>query len=60
MMTVPHATVRWRKANRSTGSNTCVEVSATGLVRDSKNPAGPVLRADLGSLLAAVKGDRLA
>jgi hypothetical protein len=29
------------------------------LVRDSKNPTGPVLRADLATLLAEVKSGRL-
>lgn len=37
---------RWRKSTRS-GPGDCVEVAfvdETVLVRDSKNPAGPVLR----------------
>ncbi len=51
-MTVP---VRWRKA--SSGTQTCVEVAHTlTAVRDSKNPGGPTLVAEVGPLLAAVKG----
>jgi len=37
----------WRKANRSVGNGACVELApADGmvLVRDSKDPKGPVLR----------------
>jgi hypothetical protein len=52
---------RWRKSSRSgsEGGN-CVELAHTMVaVRDSKNPAGPVLRADLGALVAAVKSGRL-
>ncbi|WP_131737273.1 DUF397 domain-containing protein [Actinomadura roseirufa] len=36
----------WRKSGRSNGKGNCVEVAAAGAVigvRDSKNPAGPVL-----------------
>jgi hypothetical protein len=38
---------QWRKATRSIGNGDCVEiapVSGTIVVRDSKDPAGPVLR----------------
>jgi hypothetical protein len=37
---------RWRKSSRSNTSGNCVEVAAAGgmvAVRDSKDPAGPVL-----------------
>ena len=37
---------RWRKSSFSEGANNCVELCHTGRVfrvRDSKNPAGPVL-----------------
>ncbi len=45
----------WRKSSRSgNGGGNCVELSAH-LVRDSKNPSGPHLLADVPSLLAAVK-----
>jgi hypothetical protein len=52
-------TAVWRKSSYSGGNNgNCVEVALTADetgVRDSKNPAGPVVRADLHALLAAVK-----
>jgi len=37
--------VTWRKSSYSTFNGSCVEVATAGavLVRDSKNPAGPVL-----------------
>ena len=51
-------TVRWRKAARSAAEANCVELANTGAVRDSKNPAGPVLRVDLAGFVAAVKASR--
>ena len=39
--------VTWRKSTRSNGSGDCVEIAElTNMiaVRDSKNPAGPLLR----------------
>jgi hypothetical protein len=48
---------RWRKASLSANEGNCVELAGTlDRVRDSKNTAGPVLRGDLSSLVAAVKG----
>lgn len=51
----------WRKSSRSgeEGGN-CVELNALvpGVIRDSKNPTGPVLsfdRAELAALLADIK-----
>jgi hypothetical protein len=44
-MMVDLSTARWRKSSRS-GANGCVEVAIVGdgvAVRDSKDPAGPVL-----------------
>jgi hypothetical protein len=53
-MTVPHGNIRWRKSTRSETGD-CVELGHTGVVRDSKNPAGPVLPVNLRSLVTAVK-----
>jgi hypothetical protein len=56
----------WRKSAVSTSGADCVELGTirrkpglTGAVRDSKNPAGPALDADLGVLVRAVKTGRL-
>jgi hypothetical protein len=46
---------RWRKSSFS-GYAECVELAYTlGVVRDSKNPRGPVVAADRAGLLAAAK-----
>lgn len=47
--------MRWRKSSRSSGQDTCVELAHNIAVRDSKNPIGPVLVADVKALLAVVK-----
>lgn len=50
--------VSWRKSTFSGSQSDCVEVARTATmsaVRDSKNPTGPILRADLSALLGAVK-----
>ncbi|TDV55441.1 DUF397 domain-containing protein [Actinophytocola oryzae] len=49
----------WRKSSLSSSGGDCVELAAAGAVRDSKNPVGPVLRADLPALIAALKANRL-
>lgn len=49
----------WKRASRSEGANNCVELAWAGAVRDTKNPAGGMLRVALGGLLTAVKADRL-
>jgi Domain of unknown function (DUF397) len=51
----------WRKSSHSNGQGgECVEVAGTlDAVRDSKNPTGGVLRADLTALLTTVKSGRL-
>lgn len=53
--------VAWRRSSYSeaSGNSDCVELACAGLVRDSKNPAGPVLRAELPTLMAAAKAGRL-
>lgn len=52
-------TTRWRKSTFS-GYHECVELANTlHAVRDSKNPDGPVLAADLINFLAAVKRGEL-
>ncbi len=50
---------RWRKSSRSGGNGDCVELSNTGLVRDSKNATGPTLTVDVVGLLAAAKAGHL-
>ncbi len=50
--------VRWRKSTNSGGEPTgsCVELAHDlRAVRDSKNPAGPVLKVDVRALLARVR-----
>lgn len=54
----------WKKGSRSSGgANNCVELAwsgaADGAVRDSKNPDGPVLKVEMTSLVATVKGGNL-
>jgi hypothetical protein len=41
-----HSTLSWRKSSASGGGNECVEIACRGssvLVRDSRDPSGPVL-----------------
>jgi hypothetical protein len=54
-MTIPDAGVMWRKSTWSSGQDTCVELAHNGAIRDSKNPTGPTLSANLAGLLNAVK-----
>lgn len=48
----------WRKSSFSGQAGECVELACAGAVRDSKNPGGPILSADLDHLLSAVKAGR--
>lgn len=51
-----HGPLRWRKSSYSSTATNCVELAGTlDHVRDSKNPTGPVLRADLTLLIAKIK-----
>lgn len=51
--------IRWKKSSRSGQETDCVELSHTGdAVRDSKNPAGPILRFDSARLAAFVTSVR--
>lgn len=56
-MTVPYAAVSWRKSTRSsTSGGACVELASIRVgIRDSKNPAGPVLSAPWVGLVAFAK-----
>lgn len=49
--------VRWLKSSYSaSGQGNCVELAhGMDAVRDSKNPRGPVLTADVRALLARVR-----
>jgi hypothetical protein len=48
--------VSWRKASFSSNGSSCVEVSQDlAAIRDSKNPDGPTLRADLRGFVAVLR-----
>lgn len=44
-------TPTWRKSSKSGSESNCVELGSTGVVRDSKNPAGPTLAVDVAVLI---------
>lgn len=49
----------WRKSSYSGHNGTCVELAWTlDRVRDSKNPSGPPLSADLAALIDSIKRGR--
>ncbi|HEX7658476.1 MAG TPA: DUF397 domain-containing protein [Pseudonocardiaceae bacterium] len=53
--------VVWRKSSHSAGDNgACVELAGTlDRLRDSKNPTGPVLLADVPALVRGLKAGTL-
>jgi len=57
---VPHDPT-WVKSTFSDQGENCVELRLreSRAARDSKNPNGPILVADIPSLVTAVKADRL-
>jgi Domain of unknown function (DUF397) len=59
-MSTPGRPNGWRKSSFSDTGNGCVEVAHTlDAVRDSKNPDGPTLTADMRHLVTTVKNGRL-
>jgi Domain of unknown function (DUF397) len=51
---------RWRKSSYSSTDTDCVELAHTlDVARDSKNPNGPALRANIPALLDAIKDGRI-
>jgi uncharacterized protein DUF397 len=52
-------TSAWRTSSYSSNGSSCVQVHRElAAVRDSKNPDGPVLRADFRSLVTAIHAGR--
>ncbi|QUH00983.1 DUF397 domain-containing protein [Saccharopolyspora erythraea] len=50
---------RWQKSSYTSANGNCVELSVPrGLIRDSKDPDGPRLSADIAALIRAVKKGR--
>ena len=52
--------LRWRKSSHSSGQDgNCVELAHIGMIRDSKNPGGPILSVrDLPAFLRDIKERR--
>lgn len=50
---------RFKKSSFSGQQTDCVEVAHAGMVRDSKDPHGPILAVPLPALLATVKTGRI-
>nr|WP_218888281.1 DUF397 domain-containing protein [Saccharopolyspora hordei] len=49
----------WQKSSYSNANGNCVELSSPlGLIRDSKDPDGPVLDVDVAAFLRAIKDGR--
>jgi hypothetical protein len=46
----------WRKSSRSNNGTDCIEIAGTlDRLRDSKNPNGPILHANIAALIDALK-----
>ncbi|MGP4021567.1 DUF397 domain-containing protein [Saccharopolyspora sp. 5N708] len=53
------STHAWLRSSYSNANGNCVELSSPrGLIRDSKDPGGPVLDVDIARFLRAVKDGR--
>lgn len=49
----------WRKSSRSANSHNCIELRNTlDQLRDSKNTAGPTLRANVPALVRAIQANQ--
>jgi hypothetical protein len=62
VLPVDFADVTWKKSARSAGDGACVEVAAMPtavFVRDSKDPAGPLLRVGIAPWQAFVGSVRV-
>ncbi|WP_082860021.1 DUF397 domain-containing protein [Alloactinosynnema sp. L-07] len=54
-MSFPDTPTTWRKSSRSQSGATCVELHRTmGEVRDSKNPNGPTINANMAALVRLI------
>ena len=50
----------WRRSRRSQNNQNCVELrDSLDQMRDSKNPTGPALRANVPALLRAIQSGHL-
>lgn len=62
---LPHDQLRWRKSRESAQQGACIEMARRSdqvLVRDSKDPGGPVLsfdRATLADFVRRIQNDEL-
>jgi hypothetical protein len=50
---------RFKKSSFTGEQTDCVELAHAGMVRDSKDPHGPILAVPLPALLATVKAGRI-
>lgn len=49
----------WKKSSASGPQTDCLELTNTGMIRDSKNPEGPTLKTNLQALLRSVRTDQI-